>query len=431
MKDSYLDDSDSLSEEIDEVISEVPSWTIRWGITVMLLVILCFLFLSYLVQYPDIISSRITITTENPPVAVVSNSAGKIHFDVENGEQVTEGQALGFIENAAIKGDVDMLVNQLIQMKEQLPRSFTADSVKLNDNLQVGELQQSYTDLLESIQTLGITEKMTVESGLLMSLYDRIDHYNGLIDNLNEQRSFLSKQLEVSRKKFEKERKLFIEGVISESDYDLAQSELLGDERVYKSFEAQILTNEMLISELKGQINRINSENLKGVHVIRNSIRSNYRKLDALLSSWENRYVIVAPVDGTVAILRFMEDKQFINQDTEVITIVPNPSRIYGQMLVPVSGSGKIHPGQKINIKLDNFPHVEFGIVRGIVLEVSPIPKDNLYTVYVFLPNGLSTSFSEELPFKQQLTGTAEIITNSQSILERIFNKLFSLLDNG
>ena len=48
------------SEEFNEVLSVVPAWIIRWGITVTACVVLLLLVGSAVFKYPDIISSTVT-----------------------------------------------------------------------------------------------------------------------------------------------------------------------------------------------------------------------------------------------------------------------------------------------------------------------------------------------------------------------------------
>ena len=49
----------------------------------------------------------------------------------------------------------------------------------------------------------------------------------------------------------------------------------------------------------------------------------------------------------------------------EVFTVIPvSESRILGKAMLPVARSGKVKAGQKVNIRLDNFPDSEFGMLN-------------------------------------------------------------------
>ena len=59
--------------------------------------------------------------------------------------------------------------------------------------------------------------------------------------------------------------------------------------------------------------------------------------------------------------------------------------------------SGKVKTGQKVNIRLQNFPENEYGILRGIVTNVSLVPVQTgdavYYAVEVSLPDNLVTTY--------------------------------------
>ena len=85
--------------------------------------------------------------------------------------------------------------------------------------------------------------------------------------------------------------------------------------------------------------------------------------------------------------------------------------------------------GQNVNIKLTNFPANEFGILRGEVKNISLIPNvDGLYSVDVALPSKLITSYDIEIDFKQEMSGTAEIITEDLRLNERFFYQFRDIL---
>ncbi len=42
-----------------------------------------------------------------------------------------------------------------------------------------------------------------------------------------------------------------------------------------------------------------------------------------------------------------------------------------GKALLPLQGSGKVHVGQRVHIRLNNYPDQEFGYVKGQVASIS------------------------------------------------------------
>ncbi|MDD4109877.1 MAG: HlyD family efflux transporter periplasmic adaptor subunit, partial [Prolixibacteraceae bacterium] len=121
----------------------------------------------------------------------------------------------------------------------------------------------------------------------------------------------------------------------------------------------------------------------------------------------------------------------YVTAGQVVFTVVPEINfRLAGRAEVPITGSGKIEPGQKVNIKLDNYPHMEYGIVEGRVKNISKVPvtteKGAYYTVEVELVNNMVTNYKRELPFNQEMQGLGEIITKERRMMERIVEPLVS-----
>ena len=72
-------------------------------------------------------------------------------------------------------------------------------------------------------------------------------------------------------------------------------------------------------------------------------------------------------------------------------------------------------------ISLWDYPEYEFGVLRGRVERISNSSDDKgFYKVNVIIPSELETSFGKEIVFKQEMQGTAEIITEDLRLIERL-----------
>lgn len=82
----------------------------------------------------------------------------------------------------------------------------------------------------------------------------------------------------------------------------------------------------------------------------------------------------------------------------------------------------KIKIGQKVIIKLYDFPYQEFGILEGRIQNISLITneKNNFY-IDVCFPKGLKTSFNKEIPYDKELKGNIEIVIQDLNLIEGIF----------
>ena len=74
---------------------------------------------------------------------------------------------------------------------------------------------------------------------------------------------------------------------------------------------------------------------------------------------------------------------------------------------------------------------MEFGMVKGKVKSISLAPNNDYYTAEIELPNGLKTFYGIDLEFKQEMQGTAEIITEDIRLLERVIRPLRYILNKN
>jgi HlyD family secretion protein len=86
-----------------------------------------------------------------------------------------------------------------------------------------------------------------------------------------------------------------------------------------------------------------------------------------------------------------------------------------------------------VNVKFDNFPYMEFGMVRVQIKNISLVPvvvenSQRAYMLEVTFPNQLKTNYGKELTFSQEMTGTAEIITEDLRLLNKFLNPIKAII---
>lgn len=133
------------SEEVQEVMGQIPTWIVRWGITILFIVVLGLLVGSYFFTYPDMVETEMTLTSRYPVVEVVARSSGKIsELYVLNGQEVKSGAPLAVIENTARTEDVFRLKKLLARYKEEPER---LSYYLLQDMWLLGDIQSAYMSL--------------------------------------------------------------------------------------------------------------------------------------------------------------------------------------------------------------------------------------------------------------------------------------------
>ena len=149
----------------------------------------------------------------------------------------------------------------------------------------------------------------------------------------------------------------------------------------------------------------------------------------ASIESWEQTFLLVSPIEGTVTFNTVWTNHQFVTAGDKVFAVVPKQQGAFiGKIQSPAEFSGKIRTGQRVNIKLSGFPYMEYGTLQGTVEAISLMPEGNNYTVDIALPRELTTNTGKILNFTGELSGQAEIVTDDRSLFERILSPLKYLL---
>lgn len=413
------------SEEVQEILSSVPNWMVLWGNTVIFVLIVGLLLISWFIKYPDVINSEIIITTVSPPEKIYANRAGQIDtISVSNNESVTKNQILAIIENTANNQDVIEL-KQIIDTLKISYKDFYFPLEKLHF-LSLGDIEPdfanfetSYTEYLLNKQLNPLSNEFLANQ---VSLFEAKNRLNTIIS----QQNINKKEIELKKNDLTRYEVLYEKGIISAQDFDLKKLDFLQAQRSYQNNNSSISQLRELIYEsqknLKGtEIKRIKEEN----NYLKNVIQS-YNQLKKSLRNWELSYLLKSSINGRVSFLTFWNKNQTVKQGDLVFTVIPTSNNNYiGKIKAPIQNSGKIKVGQKVNIRLANYPPAEFGMLVGTIENISLLPDaSGNYLIDVKLSKRLMTTYNKKIDFKQEMYGNAEIITENLRLTQRFFYQL-------
>ena len=142
-------------------------------------------------------------------------------------------------------------------------------------------------------------------------------------------------------------------------------------------------------------------------------------------TKWEKNYLLIASSTGKLSFMSLWSDVQEVKAGEPLFAITPsNIGEVQARLTIPFEGAGKVKSGQRVNIKLNGYSYMEFGMVEGIVHSVSSGYNEQGYPALALLPNGVTTSYGVTISFDRELLGAAEITTEDLSLLHRLFSPL-------
>ncbi|MCB8995299.1 MAG: HlyD family efflux transporter periplasmic adaptor subunit [Bacteroidales bacterium] len=410
------------SEEVKEILGQIPHWIIRWG-TILVFTFILMIFLgSWWFKYPDMVDASIVVTTENPPSNAVAHTSGKImKLMVSDNEEVRAGQLLALIENPGNLDDIIRLRDELNTFQNQFESVKAGKSEFFRENFVLGDIQPLYANFLKQYNDYCQFLELDYYQQKVKSLNEEIGKYRDYSKRLTKQSMILKQEEELAARQFTRDSLVYRQGVIPESDYEKSKTFLLQKQYAYEQSRITLASNEIQISQLSQQVLDLELRASEEAGKNRSGLNEAANKLVAGIADWEQKYVLKSTVNGIVSFTRIWSQNQDVEEGSLVMSVIPKqPGEIIGKLNLPLSGAGKVKVGQNVNIKFASYPYMEYGMVKGRVKGISLVASDNQYSVIVELPEGLKTGYGTELEFKQDMQGVAEIITNDRRLLERI-----------
>lgn len=358
------------SRENNDMLGDMPEWLIHTGSYIVYGLIVFLIAGTALFKYPDTIRKTITIDDIGSAEWITANQAGMIErFFVENQSPVKRNDTLGILKNTASLADVKKFCNVLTNIEWY----YRTDDIKyLQDypfDLIMGEMSPAYEQFTQAVRTC--------------VMYHEFDLYPQKKKFLDEEMSILNASGQANALDILKvKRELF--------DLEINHKTELGKNR--RMLE---LAYETMINSLK---------------------------------TWDKKYLIKSNYDGIVVWGKSWGMSSRVNEGDTLCTVISkqqgNP---LGHIKLSQDEVAEIAVGDKVNIELNKYPTHSYGVLPGEIASVSFVPYNKSYAVEVDFPEGLVTTSKKEIKYEIDMSGKAEIITSSRSILSRIFAPIYEL----
>ncbi len=410
-------------EEVNEILTATPKWILRWGISVVFLLIVLGVVLSYFIKYPDILKADVTVTTLHPPVSLVAKTTGQLtHVLVKEKQFVKKGEIIAVIENTANYKDVLILMAQAEEVLSSLKTKDTAWVLQLKDGLNVGNLTPYYLQTLKAIKDLYLYTSINPNTRQITLLKRDLGAYASLVSKYQMQQTINDEQLKLAEADYNRDKRLFEDKTISAREFETKKREYLA--ALSSSEQLKITTSNASIqlNNVEKSILQLQIQDYQEQAKIKAELTQQIKTLLAEVYKWKAMYLVESPVEGKVSFFNVWAVNQQVNMGDALFSVIPKQDQQFiGKCTLPVLNSGKLAVGQLVNIKLDNYSYTEYGMLVGEVSNIAEVPNSEVFAVDVVFKHGLKTSYNNVLPYKEQMKGKAEVVTQNNTVLERIF----------
>lgn len=414
------------SEDVNDILSRPPGWILRWGSAVIFIIVALLLVGSAIFKYPDRLVAPVLVTSENLPAQLVAKTTGRLqNIFKKEGELVSKSELIATIENPTSYENYLELKSITTQFSDSLGSDGNITGCSFPANLQLGGLQNVYTQFLKSFKEDKNFIEINYHRKKIAILKRQIEAQKSLQLLSEKQLSLSKEQMDISDNIYKRDLSLYDQKVISQFDLEKSKSTQLSTRQQYETAQSDLNNMKINILQAEQSVFDLELNREEQLNLLERSLMGNYDDLRAEVKQWEQNYLLISPVDGKVSFTKFWQENQNVSVGDIVFTIVPmRDAKITGKIYLPLAGAGKVKVGQKVNIKLDNYPYMEFGMVQVKVGSISMIPtvinENKVYIIGVEFPNRLKTNYGIDLMFTEEMQGVAEIITKDLSLLQRI-----------
>ena len=425
---NYQGEAALISDEVKEIISYRPHWIIRKGNIIFLIVLLLLLSLTWVISYPDVVTGKARLVALNAPKLVISKNEGKLEkLFVVNEQQVQAGQPLAYLQTTASHEQVIKLsewVNKIIAATKDQDLS-AVEKFPLPPLIQLGELQPVY----QEFQNVLFETKQIFRSGYYQkkkaTLHRDLQYLAQLKNTTYEQKKLVEQDKQLQKKEYEAYESLAKDKVIAPLELNQYKSKLLGKEQSIEQINTQLTTSDLTSHNKRKELLDLDKQVLdqgQKFHSVLLNLKSEIEK-------WMQQYIVMAPESGKVFFINSLQENELLANGQELFYIQSTQSKFYCDLMVGQNGMGKLAQGQKVLLKTESYPSTQYGHIVGTISYISNLPsRRDSFLIKVDLPNGLRTNYNKEIFFRNNLSATADIITDDRKLFDRLLGNLKDIL---
>ncbi|HBH06511.1 MAG TPA: hypothetical protein DDX92_07905 [Flavobacteriales bacterium] len=409
------------SEDVNDILSHVPSWMIRWGITLIFTLILLLLFLSWLIKYPDIITGPAELTTENPAVRLVTNTGGRMQAIIlEDGAKVKPGDNIAALESPLSQDELSYIMDFALNIYDLLDDPVVVLE-QPDPKISLGALQAPFNTMWSTAFEYRTMMTDGYEELRIASLEEKERQSQDLIYIADRQIQIVTSELDARREVYLDNQRLYNEGIIGKMEFYTEEATFRQKEMELENLKRSRTELDISMANLQQEIRDRRHEVVLKTEQLRSNLVLQLNTVRSALEEWKINYHFVAPVEGELVHLDSWNEGQFIKPGTELFAVVPDDKSYKVHIQVPAQGYGKIEIGQRARIDVNGYPAAEYGYLQGTIVELKEMSLEGQYLATVLLDDGLKTTHRVTLTYVPEMTGTGQIVTEDMRLFQRLF----------
>ena len=258
---------------------------------------------------------------------------------------------------------------------------------------------------------------------------------------LQAQIGFRQAEIDHLKQDYVQQKMLYERQLISRAEINRARVRYLNALAALPGRMSEIYKNETAVQDLKRQILEARiahgreAAQIKHAHkTARLRLEQARKRVDRQLDAESD--LILAPESGIATRVEVNTLGQVITKGQVLVSLAPASAPIVAELTVLNKDVGMLKPGQIVKLKYDAFAFQDFGIKRGWLRQISPdaVIDETVGPIFkgvVELEETTMAVKGQEKPLLFGMKGTAEIMTDRQSVLLLLLSPLRKLYESA
>lgn len=394
--------------------SEVPLGDVRKGLMrkfvwLALLLVIGFVILGATLKIPNQI--QLNSVVKNRSQEEVYRFAEKVYIQevfAHAGDSLTPNQPMVRITSPEI---VDLITDHLeAQRNLEFFQTFERKSLEVQKELNAGTVRTLEAESRQARKEIQlIAQKWSADSTTLVF------------------------EKELAQKNFETQSALFKEGVIAKIELDQYEQAKV---RATNAFEAGLTTYANANSTLLFGLQKSNIELQQARETlfkldidIENRETALTRAAALTAERIEHNYgqakinegSLILQAKGAGVLSYLFSGEKEVPQGSILLKTISGPAAYYVEGIIEPREIGKVHAGQALNVKLETFPHYEWGVLRGTIDQLSLTPDE---TGQYFFQAAITDAGRIEPHLRIGMTGESSLVVEEKTVFGYVFRNM-------
>ncbi|MDY3112068.1 MAG: HlyD family efflux transporter periplasmic adaptor subunit [Porphyromonas sp.] len=424
------------SPEVQDVLGRVPSPILKITLTVLILIVVIIFIGSIVFRYPDTVTGEIKISSSTPTQVIVAQTAGYLdELDPLRDKAIQTGDIIASIQNTVDTQEAITLKKVALRVDTAISTSIvTPELLSTCLSFQpktLGSLSDAYNQWIEEVQSYLDFIQQDYRKTRINLQRDLIELQSKRKEGSQKQAQIMGDRYLIAKEQFRRDSLLHTQGILSDEEYESAKALYKQAQHSIVDFSQSLISAQQGIVESEISLSDLEKSFKEEMLQHHRLLASYTRDLLVSISNWEKTYLLLSPISGTLNYWGNRYNHQYVQVGEPIFSVDPlETSTPHGSMTVTPNKAGKIAVGQKVLIRLSNYPDEEFGFITGEVANISTLPdKDGNYRVDILLPKNLTTSYGRNLPIQRELQGTGEIVTANYRLIERFIMPIRKMIN--